>query len=67
LVFVGLEFFSKENRCVLSCGDKVTNYKTILLDDDERVIGIRAVTWPTEHENNGLLYDVQFKIGKVVP
>jgi hypothetical protein len=65
LVFVGIEFFSKD-RCIMSIGDKVVSFKVITVNDDEKVIGVRAVTWPTEHENNGLLYDVQLKIAKLV-
>lgn len=50
----------------MSIGDKVVGFKVITVDEDEKVIGVRAVTWPTEHENNGLLYDVQLKIAKLV-
>ncbi len=66
-IFYGVEFFNKRGKSILQAGDtKTIVYSVINVEDDEQVIGVKAATLPKDHQNCGLLYDVKFKIAKIL-
>ena len=62
MMLYGIDFFDRKGNCLISRGcNKEYCVKEIRLQEDERVVGLKALS-----DKRGHLYDVRFKLAKVV-
>lgn len=66
--FEGVQFFNKNGVRILNAGStNDTDFETIIVEDDEQVIGVTASTFKPHEKLHGMLYDLRFKIAKLPP
>ena len=64
---MGVEFFNSDNKSILRAGNTEGEglFKIYEVGADERVVGVRGIMYPTDHEYKGAIYDLKFKIGRM--
>lgn len=64
--FEGVQFFNKNGVNILDAGSTDdSDFETIIVEDDEQVIGVTASTFKPHEKLRGMLYDLRFKIAKL--
>ncbi len=63
---MALRLCDKDNNTILECGMWKANYTThtIVINADERLVGVRSKTWKNGNKKMGAHYDIEFLVCK---